>query len=86
VSQPFLDCNIDQGGMVGVVVDPEFVAAGRGETDLFGYCGALVETSYTGPVNLEIIGASQNDVSCSAIIAAESAGYLRAVLRANSEV
>jgi len=59
-------------------------ACGRGEIDLFGYCGVLVEAGYDGPVNLEIIGASQYKVSRSAIIAAESAGYLRAVLRANS--
>ena len=59
-------------------------ACGRGEIDLFGYCGVLVEAGYDGPVNLEIIGASQYKVGRSAIIAAESAGYLRAVLRANS--
>ncbi len=31
-------------------------ACGRGEIDLFGYCGVLVDAGYDGPVNLEIIG------------------------------
>lgn len=57
-------------------------ACGRGEIDLFGYCGVLVDAGYEGPVNLEIIGASQYEVSRSAIIAAESCGYLKAVLHA----
>ncbi|MDX9981636.1 MAG: sugar phosphate isomerase/epimerase [Lentisphaeria bacterium] len=56
-------------------------ACGRGEIDLAGYCGVLVEAGYDGPVNLEIIGASQYEVSRSAIIAAESRGYLNAILR-----
>ncbi|MBN1250389.1 MAG: sugar phosphate isomerase/epimerase [Anaerolineae bacterium] len=54
-------------------------ACGRGEIDLFGYCRVLMEAGYDGPVNLEIIGASQYPVSRSAIIAAESIGYLKAV-------
>ena len=60
-------------------------ACGRGEIDLFGYCRVLVEAGYDGPVNLEIIGASQYEVSRSAIIAAESGGYLKAVLRAKEQ-
>jgi len=59
-------------------------ACGRGEIDLFGYCRVLVEGGYAGPVNIEIIGASQYEVSLSAMIAAESRGYLRAVLQAVS--
>jgi len=55
-------------------------ACGRGEIDLFGYCGVLLEAGYDGPVDLEIIGASQYPVSRSAIIAAESIGYLKAVI------
>ena len=58
-------------------------ACGRGEIDLFGYCAVLQEAGYEGPVNLEIIGASQYEPSRSAIIAAESRGYLNAVLAAN---
>jgi sugar phosphate isomerase/epimerase len=55
-------------------------ACGRGEIDLFGYCGVLMDAGYDGPVNLEIIGASQYPVSRSAIVAAESIGYLNAVM------
>ncbi|MCK5804980.1 MAG: sugar phosphate isomerase/epimerase [Lentisphaeria bacterium] len=55
-------------------------ACGRGEIDLVGYCGVLVEAGYEGPINLEIIGASQYEVSRGAIIAAESRGFLRAAL------
>jgi len=58
-------------------------ACGRGEIDLFGYLGVLLDAGYTGPVNLEIIGASQYEVSRGAIIAAESCGYLKAILQAN---
>jgi len=56
-------------------------ACGRGEIDLFDYCRVLAEAGYTGPVNLEIIGASQYEAGRSAVIAAESCGYLRAVLQ-----
>jgi sugar phosphate isomerase/epimerase len=56
-------------------------ACGRGEVDLFGYCDVLVKSGYDGPVNLEIIGASQYEAGRSGVIAAESCGYLRAVLR-----
>ncbi len=56
-------------------------ACGRGEIDLPAYLRVLVEAGYDGPVNLEIIGASQYEVSRSAIIAAESRGYLNACLR-----
>lgn len=56
-------------------------ACGRGEVDLFGYCKVLVDAGYTGPVNLEIIGASQYEPGRSGVIAAESCGYLRAVLK-----
>ena len=49
--------------------------------DLLAYCRVLVEAGYDGPVNLEIIGASQYEISRSAIIAAESRGYLNACLK-----
>ncbi|MBN1250028.1 MAG: sugar phosphate isomerase/epimerase [Anaerolineae bacterium] len=58
-------------------------ACGRGEIDLFAYCKVLTDAGYDGPINLEIIGASQYPVSRSAMIAAESLGYLNAVLSAN---
>ena len=60
---------------------PEMQACGRGEIDLPGYCRVLVEAGYDGPVNLEIIGASEYPLSRCAIIAAESCGYLNACLR-----
>lgn len=56
-------------------------ACGRGEIDLFGYCRVLAESGYNGPVNLEIIGASQYEPARSTAIAAESRGYLRAALQ-----
>jgi sugar phosphate isomerase/epimerase len=57
-------------------------ACGRGDIDLFDYCGVLLDNGYEGPVNLEIIGASQYPPARSGLIAAESLGYLRAIIRA----
>src|SRR5690606_4084429 len=62
---------------------PELQACGRGDIDLPGYCRVLVDAGYDGPVNLEVIGASEYELSRCAIIAAESYGYLNAVLKAN---
>jgi sugar phosphate isomerase/epimerase len=62
---------------------PEMQACGRGEIDLRGYCDVLVKAGYDGPVNLEVIGAGEYDLSRCAIIAAESYGYLNAILKAN---
>jgi sugar phosphate isomerase/epimerase len=61
---------------------PEFQACGRGEIDLLGYCRVMVEAGYDGPVNLEVIGAGEYELSRCAIIAAESYGYLNACLKA----
>lgn len=61
---------------------PELQACGRGDIDLIGYCRVLVEAGYTGPVNLEVIGASECPLSRCAIIAAESYGYLNACRKA----
>jgi sugar phosphate isomerase/epimerase len=60
---------------------PEVQTCGRGEIDLAAYCHVLVEAGFDGPVNLEIIGASQYEPSRSAVVAAESYGYLNACLR-----
>jgi len=60
---------------------PEMQACGRGDIDLAGYCRVLVEAGYDGPVNLEVIGARDYDLSRQAIIAAESYGYLNACLK-----
>ena len=57
-------------------------ACGRGDVDLMGYCKAMVEGGYKGPVCLEIIGAGKYELSRQAIIAAESYGYMNACLKA----
>jgi sugar phosphate isomerase/epimerase len=61
---------------------PELQSCGRGDIDLMGYCKVLVDNGYSGPVNLEVIGAADYTISRCAIIAAESYGYLNACLKA----
>jgi sugar phosphate isomerase/epimerase len=61
---------------------PELQACGRGEIDLLGYVRVLLESGYTGPVDLEIIGAGEYELTRCAIIAAESRGYLNACVKA----
>lgn len=67
---------------VGSPGTPPMQACGRGNINLFGYCKALVDGGYSGPVDLEVIGAGDDmtlaDVS---IIAAESYGYLNACFK-----
>ncbi|NLE14039.1 MAG: sugar phosphate isomerase/epimerase [Clostridiales bacterium] len=53
---------------------------GRGDIDLFGYVKAMVDGGYNGPVCLEIIGPEQSFESA-ITIAAESRGYLNALLK-----
>jgi len=60
---------------------PEFQACGRGDIDLMGYCRVLTGAGYDGPVNLEVIGAGDYELSRCAIVAAESHGYLNACLK-----
>ncbi len=57
-------------------------ACGRGDIDLLGYCKAMVDGGYDGPVCLEVIGGSGLDLSTLCTIAAESYGYLHATLKA----
>lgn len=64
---------------------PELQACGRGDIDLVGYCRVMVEAGYDGPVNLEVIGAGEYELSRCAIIAAESYGYLNACLKVLGE-
>lgn len=59
--------------------EPTDQACGRGDIDLFGYCKAMVDAKYDGPVCLEVIGAEQS-FSDAVRIAAESYGYLHAIL------
>lgn len=61
---------------------PELQACGRGDIDLMGYCRAMVDAGYDGPVNLEVIGAKEYALSRCAIIAAESYGYMNVCLKA----
>lgn len=60
---------------------PANQACGRGDIDLFAYLAVLVQSGYEGPVNLEVIGATRLSLPETAIIAAESYGYLNACLK-----
>ncbi len=60
---------------------PRDQACGRGDIDLRGYCRAMVEGNYRGPVCLEVIGAGECDLPERCVIAAESYGYLNACLK-----
>ncbi len=61
---------------------PELQANGRGDIDLVGYIRVLHENGYTGPVNLEVIGAKEYDLPACVAIAAETKGHLQACLQA----
>ena len=61
---------------------PEMQANGRGDIDLLGYIRVLHESGYSGPVDLEIIGAKDYDLARCVAIAAESRGYMKACLQA----
>ena len=61
---------------------PENQANGRGDIDLVGYLRVLHENGYTGPVDLEVIGAKSYSLEQCAIIAAESRGHMQACLQA----
>jgi sugar phosphate isomerase/epimerase len=61
---------------------PEDQANGRGDIDLGGYVRTLHEAGYTGPLDLEIIGAKQYSLVQCSVIAAESRGHMQACLQA----
>ena len=61
---------------------PELQANGRGDIDLLGYIRVLHAGGYTGPVDLEIIGAKTYDLARCVAIAAESRGHMQACLQA----
>ena len=63
---------------------PELQANGRGDIDLVGYVRVLHENGYTGPINLEVIGAKDYELSECVAIAAETRGHLQACLQACS--
>ena len=60
--------------------DPTNQACGRGDLDLYGYFKAMVDQKYNGPVCLEVIGPEQT-LADATRIAAESYGYMNAVLK-----
>ncbi len=57
-------------------------ANGRGDIDLVGYVRVLHEHGYAGPLDLEVIGAKEYDVTQCAVIAAEVRGHMQACLQA----
>ncbi|MEZ4679449.1 MAG: sugar phosphate isomerase/epimerase [Caldilineaceae bacterium] len=61
---------------------PEMQANGRGDIDLVGYIRVLHEHGYSGPLNLEVIGAKEYAVEQCCVIAAESRGHMQACLQA----
>jgi len=61
---------------------PEMQANGRGDIDLLGYIRVLHENGYTGPVDLEVIGAKDYDVARCVAIASEARGHMQACLQA----
>lgn len=61
---------------------PEMQANGRGDIDLVGYVRVLHESGYAGPLDLEIIGAREYELTQCAIIAAEARGHMQACLQA----
>ncbi len=61
---------------------PEMQANGRGDINLLGYIKVLHQNGYTGPVDLEIIGAKAYDIPKCIAIAAEARGHMQACLQA----
>ncbi len=61
---------------------PPMQANGRGDIDLVGYVRVLHEHGYTGPVDLEVIGAKELPLEQCIVIAAESRGHMQACLQA----
>lgn len=61
---------------------PEEQANGRGDIDLVGYIRVLHEHGYTGPLDLEVIGAKEYSVEQCCVIAAEARGHMQACLQA----
>jgi sugar phosphate isomerase/epimerase len=60
---------------------PPEQANGRGDIDLLGYIRVLHDDGYTGPVNLEVIGAKEFSLPDCVAIAAESKGHMQACLQ-----
>lgn len=78
ITSHFRDCPVRVPGPPGT---PEQQIPGRGALDLKAILQSLKNTGYSGPVNLEVIGASGYEISRAMGIAAESRGYLRRCLQ-----
>jgi sugar phosphate isomerase/epimerase len=61
---------------------PEDQANGRGDINLVGFIRMLHEHGYSGPLNLEVIGAKEYAVEQCCVIAAEARGHMQACLQA----
>jgi len=61
---------------------PAQQANGRGDIDLLGYIRVLQAAGYTGPVDLEVIGAKNLELPMCVAIAAEARGHMQACLQA----
>lgn len=61
---------------------PEMQANGRGDIDLMGYIRVLRKHNYTGPIDLEVIGAKEYELTACVAIAAEARGHMQACLQA----
>ncbi|MFC1671726.1 sugar phosphate isomerase/epimerase family protein [Planctomycetota bacterium] len=72
----------DCKGRQGPPGTPEDQANGRGDIDLLGYIRVLKEKGYTGPVDLEVIGAKEYSLEQCCTIAAEARGHMQACLQA----
>ena len=64
---------------------PEDQANGRGDINLLAYVRVLHDAGYQGPVELEVIGAKEYDLTACQAIASESRGHLQACLQACGE-
>lgn len=60
---------------------PSMQANGRGDIDLIGYIRVLRRANYTGPVNLECIGAKALELPLCVAIAGETRGHMQACLQ-----
>ena len=60
---------------------PETQANGRGDIDLPGYINVLLDHGYSGPVDLEVIGAKEYSLERCCAIASESRGHMNACLQ-----
>lgn len=76
------DCRQELKATEGPPGLPEEQICGRGGIDLFGYVKVLHEAGIDVAANLEVIGATNYNLTQLATIAAESRGYLNACLTA----